>query len=228
MDYYLQFKDEVEKEVGTFARSVETLSKEISAAEKRLADERSKSERIKEQIKKLKDLSGESLTGDVNAFEKFKTSLKNRSNELDASVEVIRLLSEEIIPHKARELSDCERNLKIKLNAYLLQSRRIADERINALLRDCINERQDFLDAFSKIYSDYGLVFVVSDESFCPGIWAGDEIRDLRIRLGMDTQPTDIADNTPDRPQDERTPPETACDTPNSKSEAQTLLTGKL
>ncbi|MHC4542248.1 MAG: hypothetical protein ACYS74_21090, partial [Planctomycetota bacterium] len=57
----------------------------------------------------------------------------------------------------------------------------------------CIDERESFLSAFSALFQDYGLNFVASDESYCPGIWNSTEIRDLRLRFGLPIEPTGLS-----------------------------------
>jgi hypothetical protein len=185
MDYYTELKLGADFEVSALFKSVLELRQQLPKIIQRRNDERNNIERLTERIEKLKRLSGESLTGELNSYEKFKTSLKKLNTELDAAQEAERLLSGDIIPKKQRQQETAEANLKIKLNVFLLRSRVIPDAKINQLLQDCIKERQDFLDAFTRIYSDYGLGFIVSDESYCPGIWRADEIQDLKLRLGM-------------------------------------------
>jgi hypothetical protein len=80
-----------------------------------------------------------------------------------------------------------ETNLRISLNAYLLKCRPIADARIDELLKECITVRQDFLDAFTRLYGEYGLDLVISDESYCPGRWWNSvEVKEMRRKLKMD------------------------------------------
>jgi hypothetical protein len=141
------------------------------------------------------------LTDDQNSYEKYRTSQKKLTIELDNSLSMIKSLSEEILPRKTSEFQDAKRNLKIVLNAYLLRCRPTADAKINELLRECIAVRQDFLDAFARIFDDYGLNFIVSDENSCPGIWGGLEIRDLKLRLGIESAPE--AESAPEVPQNE-------------------------
>lgn len=71
-----------------------------------------------------------------------------------------------------------------------------ADKKINSLLVECIAERQAFLDDFTRLYADYGLSLIVSNELFCPGIWNGAEIRDLRLKLGLDVSITPVSPST--------------------------------
>jgi molybdopterin converting factor small subunit len=201
MNYYETFKPEADKKISALAETVKTLSAQLPKIRKRLADEQDNAKSLNSRIEKLKQLSAESLTGDQNDYEKFKVSLKKLTADLESSKETCRLLADEVLPKKTNELNTATTNLKIALNAFLLKSRSIADKKINELLIACVNERQDFLDAFKKIFSDYGLSLVVSDESFCPSIWTGAEIRDMRLKLGMDASIPPVESVT--QPQDE-------------------------
>jgi len=185
MSYYETFKLETEKVVGELSASVKNLNEQVRRIKKRLADERNNSESLKDRLQKLKDLAGESLTDDQNSYEKYRTNLKKLTAELENSGVMIKSLSEEILPGKQRELNTARTNLANTLTAYLLKSRPAADARINKLLRECICVRQDFLNSFTKIFADCGLVFIDSDERYCPGPWSGGQLRDLCIDLGI-------------------------------------------
>jgi hypothetical protein len=185
MSYYETLKPETEKVVGKLFASVKTLAEQVRRITKRLADEKNNSVRLAERIKELKSLAGESLSGDQNTYEKYRTNLKKLSVDLEMSDSMIKSLSEEILPGKKRELNTARTNLTNTLTAYLLKSRPIADAQINKLLRECICIRQDFLDSFTKIFADCGLVFIDSDSMYCPGPWSGEQVRDLCIDLGI-------------------------------------------
>jgi len=186
IDYYTLFKPESKKQIGTLAKRVAELKRQIPKVQKRLSDEQNQGQRIERDIQILKGCAGEKLTEDRNAFDKFKNSLKKLTVQLETSQEVVSTLSKDIIPQLQRDLQTAATNLRIQLAAFVVESRPVADKRINELLIACIEQRQSFLDAFTKIYADCGVVFQVNDESFCPGIWAGDEISDLKLKLGMD------------------------------------------
>lgn len=236
MSYYETLKPETEKVVGNLSASVKNLAEQVRRITKRLADEKSNSDGIKERIRQLKSLAGESLTGDQNTYEKFRTSLKKLSAELETSDSMIRSLSEEILPGKQRELNTALSDLTNTLTAYLLRTRPLADARINELLRECIGIRQDFLDSFTKIFADCGLVFIDSDSRYCPGPWSGAQVRDLCIDLGISISRAGVI-SIPMKPQDAKAPviaepvptmpvePQAAPETPVTTSKAilQTL-----
>jgi len=196
MTYYEQLKPKAEETVSTYYKVITDLQQQIPKIKKRLEDEKSNKDRLQNRIAKLQELSIESLTGGQNEYEKYKVSMKKLNNDLQVSEEIVLNIQTNILPNAKQRLQDSERNLKIKLNAFLLQSRCIADEKINLLMQDVINERQNFLDAFETIYSDYGLGFIVNDESFCPGIFSTDQIRDIKIRIGM-KEPIPAQENAP-------------------------------
>ncbi|MGB2863071.1 MAG: DUF3102 domain-containing protein [Sedimentisphaerales bacterium] len=110
-------------------------------------------------------------SGDQNSYEKYKVSMRKLQNELQVSEEIINNIITSILPNAESRLKDAEGNLRISLNQLALESRKVADVAINELLMRCIDERQNFLDAFSAIFAEYGLPFVVNSEEICPGYW---------------------------------------------------------
>ena len=183
--YHEDFKLKADDKCRLLHKTVSDLSKHLPKVRKRLQDEMDNRDSLQRRLEKLQELSIESLSGDVLSFEKFKASMKKLNVELAVSEEVVRNLETSILPNAEARLKDAETNLRIVLNQLIHETRPIADEKINEFLRSCVNERENFLDAWRAIYNDFGLHLIVSDEAICPGIWATDEIRDLRLRLGM-------------------------------------------
>lgn len=190
--YHEDFKLKADDKCRLLHKTVSDLSKHLPKVRKRLQDEMDNRDSLQRRLEKLQELSIESLSGDVLSFEKFKASMKKLNVELAVSEEVVRNLETSILPNAEARLRDSEQNLKIVLEQLIHETRPIADAKINEFLRSCVNERENFLDAWRAIYNDFGLHLIVSDEAICPGIWATDEIRDLRLRLGMteSTEPT--------------------------------------
>ena len=190
--HYESFKMKADDKCRTLHKTVSDLSKHLPKVKKRLQDEMDNRDSLQRRLEKLQELSIESLAGDVLSFERYKASMKKLSVELAVSEEVVNNITTQVLPNAEARLRDAETNLKIVLEQLILLTRPVADEKINAHLRECIIERESFLDAWRAIYEDFGLNLIVSDESFCPGIWRTDEIRDLRLRLGMteSTEPT--------------------------------------
>jgi len=215
MDYYETLRLPPDSDIAVFAATVQTLRKQVARVKKTLADERNNAQRLEGRIKGLKAQAGESLTGGKNSFEGFRSSLTKLSRQLDTSVEITRSLADEILPKLTSELTLSETNLSIKLGVYVTNSRQVANDRINELLRACITEREEFLSAFAKIYADFGLILYVNNEQLCPGIWRSDEVEILKRRLGMG-EPVLTHDapaegtGTPQSVQDGQTPVEPA------------------
>lgn len=189
VNYYEQFKPTADVRAKSYFKIVSDLAKQIPVVEKRLADERLAAENFKSRFAKLEELSIESLSGDVGSFEKYKTSMKKLQNDLEISEEITDNIEKRILPAAKQRLDDATTNLKIVLNQLVLSSRKFADAEINILLKSCIVEHDSFLDAFGKIFQDYGLVFIANDEAQCPGPWPEREIEEMRIRLGMVPNP---------------------------------------
>jgi len=203
--YYETLKPETEKVVGELFATTKNLNEQVQRIKKRLADEKNNSVRLAERIRELKSLAGESLTDDQNSYEKYRTSLKKLSVDLETSGSMIKSLSEEILPGKQRKFDAAQINLKRALTAYLLKSRPVADRQIRELLTEAIRVRQDFLDSFTKIFADYGLIFVDSFEEYCPGPWGGSQLRDLCIDLGIGISRAGTI-SIPVKPQDAKAP----------------------
>ena len=186
MNYYQTLKPQAEETAGVFHRAVTELKKQVAALGKNLANERNLSERLEAHIKRLKKEAGRSLGQGKNTFEKFRVDFTKRGRDLETSKELVIAL-EQALSQKQGELATAETNLRITLNTYVLKCRPIADQQIDDLLRQCLSVRQDFLDALTQLYSDYGLVLVVSDETYCPGRWWNSlEVKEMRRKLKMD------------------------------------------
>ena len=190
--YHESFKAKAGDKCRTLYKTVSDLSTQLPRLKQRLSDEKENAANLTGRIQKLQDLAVESLSGDKQSFEKYKTSQRKLNTELAVSEEVVNNIATQILPNAEARLRDAEVNLKIVLEQLIHETRPIADAKINEFLRSCVNERENFLDAWRAIYNDFGLHLIVSDEAICPGIWATDEIRDLRLRLGMteSTEPT--------------------------------------
>jgi hypothetical protein len=185
MSYYETLRQQADKAAGAFHQTVTDLRKQITAVSKNLADERNMTQRLEARIERLKKEAAESLSQGKNTYEKYRVDYTKRCRDLETSKALVVAL-EQALSKKQGELTTASMNLRIALQAFVLKSRAVADVEINKLLVDCLNIRQDFLDTVSKIYTDFGLTFLLSDESYCPGPWRALEVRDLRIRLGMD------------------------------------------
>jgi hypothetical protein len=186
MNYYEKFKPEAEKKCKALYTTASGLKKQLPKVRKRLKAETVNRDKLRKRIERLQELSVESLAGDANSYEKYKISMKKLNSELAVSVEIITNIETTILPNAEAKLKDAETNLRILLNQTVLESRKTCDEVINELLRNCLRERQAFLDSFYKLFQDYGSVFVCSDEAFAPGPFNSMEVRDMKLRLGMD------------------------------------------
>lgn len=204
-NYYEKFKPGPDTSIVKLSESVKSLAEQIPRITKRLVDERNNSERLKERIRALESRAGEVLIDDKNAYEKYRSSLRKLNFELETSESMINSLSDSL-SNKQVGLIGLKGDLKILLDAHLLRSRPVADERIKELLRECIFVRQDFIDSFKKVYAEYGIDFFFLDSSYCPGHWVEREVRDMCQSLGLvydkgtisaPTKPPELVQTTP-------------------------------
>lgn len=184
MSYYETFKPGPDTAIGKLDERVKSLGADIRQITKNLADEKNTSKSLKRRIQEQKLLASEALMGSKNAYEKYRTTLTKLSGKLETSESMINSLSDSL-SNKQVELSGLKGDLKILLDAHLLRSRPVADERIKELLRECIFVRQDFIDSFKKVYAEYGIDFFFLDSSYCPGPWVEREVRDMCQSLGL-------------------------------------------
>ncbi len=202
INYYTRFKPGAEEATAANLAAVTKANGQLEKCRMRLADEENASERLSVQIKKLKELAGESLTGDKAAFEKFKTSLRNRNAELEISQEAARLLKDEVEPGLRKKLTEAGSLFEGSLDRFGFNSAAIVKEEIDEnlaevgrLLTACDSINQCFLEAFVQIYADFGIKSKYSDTRIeanelrfhpKPFPWPADEIDTLRIKLKMD------------------------------------------
>jgi len=235
--YYELFKGEVEKTCGERAAELRDLQRQVAGAAKRLTDERDAVRRLQDRIERLRQESGKSLTGNKNAYERYRSDLTKRSRDLDTSRSMVESL-EQLLKKKQVDVNEAESNLKIVLRNCVVEHRHAADTKIEELLRAALDERDAFLDGFRRIFADFGQSFVANTEELCPGVWAGDEVENLRSRLAASEQrracrkalevsksaqsvqdaPTE-ATETPQIVEAEQSPLEPAPDTPDEQAE---------
>ena len=207
MDYYKKFKPGPGTAIDKLAGSVKSLAEQIPRITKRLSDERNNSGRLKERIRDLEKRAGEILIDDKNAFEKYRSSLRKLNFELETSTSMIQSLSETLERSRV-EFGESKFNLRVLLNAHLLEKRPVADARINVFLKECIAVVQEFLADFERIYADCGIDFIASSDDFYPGPWSGQQVGDMCIDLGIGIDKGDISEPTKaqDAPEPIQTP----------------------
>jgi hypothetical protein len=217
--FYEQFKSGAAEAVQARLEVVRKLGDEWPKIQKRLDDERNKRGRIEDDITELKKSAGEALLGSQNSYEKYRVSLTKLNGKLEASESLIRSLLEDILPKKQSELNVARQNLRSVLNNYLMQCKNDVRELMIALLWQCVNTPQSFLDAFARIYRDYGLAFDLDERDYPDvSIWTKEKRRALKadlLDLGVlpTFEPVFILapkpQTTPETPQNEPVSPET-------------------
>lgn len=175
-DYYKELLPNAQARTKVYLTKIADLTKTIATAQKNLSKEKEAVQSLQDRIEKLKALSSVSLTDDQLSFDKFKTSLKKLTTELDTSQQIVSTFEGEVIPAKENELRDARRNLEITLRSCLMESKPVSEERIRKLLSQTEAERENFISAWRQIYADNGLSFICNSESLLPGSWRAREI----------------------------------------------------
>ena len=213
-DFYSQFKAGADEAALALSETVRELLNRLPKVEKRIEDEKARLASIEERIAILKSLAHESLTSDQNSYEKYRTSLKKLNAEFETSTEIIKTLTDEILPKREAEYLDAKTVLRESLDNYMQWCKCLVNEQICDIFREVIGQRQNFLDCFSRIYADYDFVFCCR-ESDRIGLWDRFEVADWRRRLGMPSltapKPAPVAAVEP------QTTPETPVTTPEAE-----------
>ena len=160
MTTYLEtFRAEAETKIGPLANRVAELTKHLDGIRRRAAAESENAGRIAADVADLKRLAGESLTGDTNAYERFKTSLKKLTAKLETSQEIGATFTREIIPTKEREIAAARLKLAEALAALYAEKKPACEAEMTRLLDAVVAERDAFLTAFGQLFSDFGVGF---------------------------------------------------------------------
>ena len=119
--------------------------------------------------------------------------------DLQGSVGICNNIETNILPAVAARIETATKDLLAALNALVAEAHTEADTAVKQLLRDCLNERQAFIAGCVAIFRDYGLPFVIKDESFFPGLFSAADVREFRSKLGMDAVSEPVVINETER-----------------------------
>lgn len=155
MNYCTEFKEQADLLVLPLSEKVKTLSADLLKIIHRLDVEKGDTEKLKDRIIELKKTT-DKVVADQNAYATFKVNLRKLEAELEASQEAARLIENEVLPVKQRELDSAAADVKVALDTLRFRGKIIAVYEISELVAACINSRQSFLNDFKKLYSDYG------------------------------------------------------------------------
>lgn len=155
MNYYEEFKDEINVWAKPLIRCRDKLIEVIEDAKKNLAAEQKNARSLKGRIDSLKTLSRNSLTDKNLDFAKFKSSLKKLNEELAVSNSACEIL-QEILPAKQKELQAARQQLNDKFDSCFREYKPVNDEQVYALLDAAFAEKGLYAAAFHRLRQEAG------------------------------------------------------------------------
>jgi hypothetical protein len=184
MDYYVTLKVEAEKVIGNFGKAFLDAKKKPAKTKQRLLDENARLGRLEQQKQKLMSLADDSLAGSHNQYEKFKVSLRKLNTEIESTGEAIETLKTRIIPAQERELSETEQKLRSALDVFCRSQQSECENEMTTLLEQVASLQDAWLDAFGRIYKEYGVGFAVRHSGLLP------QPKHSRLTEALDFLPT--------------------------------------
>ncbi|MBN2513583.1 MAG: hypothetical protein JXB18_11655 [Sedimentisphaerales bacterium] len=182
-DYYAKFKNEVAGIVGLLHENITVLIEQIAGLEQKRDAEQSSAVLLKERLQRIKDKPLDfDEGGEMTDIAEFKKTVMSLSSEIQATDLAVNSLVE-LLDRKRIELTNTTDKLKNTLIRLMREKRPLADENCNSLLLAMLDERDAFTEAFQKIYADFGLSFVASDESLIPSVMNAADVQEFRFRI---------------------------------------------
>jgi chromosome segregation ATPase len=159
VDYTSLIQPDVDKTIRLLADHVATLSKQLAGLQPRLQTEQGNVTALEGRLERLKASAGKKLTADQNAYEQYRRDLKKLTADLATSTEMVRAFSVELVPGKTTELAAARLKLRQALGALVESSKPSCEATMAKLLDAVAQERDAFMDAFAKVYREYGVAF---------------------------------------------------------------------
>ena len=164
MNSYRKLKAEAEADpnVKHLLKTYREKTKQIDQARKRLTDEQESAERLQARIGKLKSLAGESLAGGQGEYEKFKTSLRKRSQELETALSAADTLKKQVIPKLSDELLHTKQVLTHTLLGFFRDRKASVEAAMSkGFEQSVLGPRDEYLAAATQIFKDVGLTMTL-------------------------------------------------------------------
>jgi len=155
MNFYEKFKADVDVAVKPLYETANSLQKQVANLEKRLVEEKERSQNFEQRIAKLKELSMDALASTRNKYEKFKDSLRKLGAQLSVSQEAIHIFEDDLIPKKRQELSSARQKAGAALYAFWVTKRPLCEELLTKLIDNIVTEYDGFLNSVSLSVQDY-------------------------------------------------------------------------
>lgn len=158
MSYYDILKPELDELIKNLKTAFESQNSQREKILKRLKNETYNRKNLEEQIQRLKDLSGESLSGETGSYEKFKTSMKKLNEKLKVSSDMVETLESETVPNTERQIVEAKGKLERAVSDFLLSKKPDFEKRLAELFQALSDEQEDFFDSAKRLYNENGLL----------------------------------------------------------------------
>jgi len=155
MDLYKQFHDEA-KGIKPLADRVRTLEQQYVSVRERIRDTVEDVDRKAEGLAAHRDRAGESLTKSTSAFSEWQGRLRRLEREHGTACEALALLERDIGPKIVRDLADARQKRDTALDRVYNAAKPACEAKMDALLADVVDERDAFVEAWQKVYHDFG------------------------------------------------------------------------
>jgi len=180
-------------------------NKKFSKAAQELADlknglaelrnyQKSEKENIVNREKEIaeKEATLDSTLSDARSCDDFKDKMQSYRDKLvslKSDLQTSRgmvLQLEKTIPKRQTIFEKMSHRLQTAIDGFVREKRIVADEQLKEWMMKIIEERESFLSAFRQIYVNFGVSFILHDETLMPGKLTMGKIDDIRKRLGIE------------------------------------------
>ena len=160
--------DELKKLAATECRgpiaTLKQAEQDLALVTKKIASEREAVENAELRCSKVKRSMDDALLGDRHGYERFKTSLKRRMDDLAVARELLQQL-ESMLPMKKANVEHARKTLGIIFDAFCARQRPEVEARMVEHFDRVLAERDDFLDAAGHLFHGHGLTMSVGRSS---------------------------------------------------------------
>jgi len=220
-DYYQQFHSLAGQVVFPIYQKVQREDRNIDDLQKKLEKEKKSLSDLQARRARLHEKTPENIEG-------FKKSLKKIAEETEPTQAAIDLL-EGLLADAQTQRKNRRLELKNALQRMMIQKRPQGDAIIHSLLRQARAEYDAYVEAFQKLYQEYGCTVDYVSESHYPGTYSAAEWQDLEARMQHDENAWKALYRSEEpKPAKPEAPAAAGPEEPKQDETSSTVLTGKV
>ena len=156
VDYRNLLQSDVTRILTPLADAAREREKELAALTHRIGVERANAEALAGRLERLKGTATASLTSGQGGYEQYRRSLRKLTGELDASREMIRAMTDELLPQARRELDAARERVQQAVANLAEQHRPVCENAMGILIGAVVDERDAFMAAVDAIAAENG------------------------------------------------------------------------